>query len=166
MTMLELLITLGVIGILSVAAAPSLSDMLGGVRFDIHFGQLVRDLNLSRGEAVKRGSRVVMGVTDTLWSQGWRVFEDKDSDDVYDADGDEELLVRTSLSGVTLVGGDDFATFIRYTGSGKSNTSGKFILEAVDGSDKEIVCIGGTGRLKISQCPAAADPCELVDPCP
>ncbi len=164
MTMLELLIVLAIIGVISAISAPSLATLLGSIRFDIHHGQLVRDLNLTRGEAVKRGNRVVMRITSDLWASGWRVFEDKDADDAYTT-GDEELLVRSALSDATLTS-TDFPAFIRYTGSGASNTTGMFTLESTGSSSKEIVCIGGTGRLKLSQCPTALDPCELADPCP
>ncbi len=165
MTMLELLIVLAVIGVVAALTAPSLATLLGSIRFEMHYGLLVRDLNLTRGEAVKRGKRVVMQVTDSLWASGWRIFEDNDNDDVYDEVGDEELMVRAELTGVTL-SSTNFSSFIRYTASGASNTTGNFVLESTDASSKEVVCIGGTGRLKLSQCPSADDPCELVDPCP
>lgn len=84
-TMLEMLIVLAIGAILAVIAVPSFRDMLNTTRQKSALGLLASDLNLARGEAVKRNTRMLMCVrnaagTDcavgTNWQAGWVVCAD------------------------------------------------------------------------------------------
>jgi type IV fimbrial biogenesis protein FimT len=91
MTLLELLITLGILGIMSAIAVPSLMDTLSRMSVNTATRNINTALSLARSEAVKRGRDVSICPSadgaDCLagdWSVGWIVFVDANND----ADGD------------------------------------------------------------------------------
>lgn len=80
MTIIELLIVILIAGVLAVLAVPSLQSTLRSTRQNSAVGLLVSDLNLARGEAIKRNVRMLVCARNaggTLcaadWSQGWLV---------------------------------------------------------------------------------------------
>ena len=82
-TLIELVITLTVAGILMAVAAPSMWTFLGQNRLTSNTNELIADINLSRSEAIKRsattgicptaqgGSACVSGGD---WINGWLVY--------------------------------------------------------------------------------------------
>lgn len=126
-TIVELLIVIAVAGVLAVIAVPSMRDMVYDMRLRSAHGLIISDLNLARGEAIKRNSRVLMCVrnaagTDcaagTNWQAGWVVCYDDDRDgDCDDATGlippnPNPLVVRPALDPtLTLTG---LANLIRF----------------------------------------------------
>lgn len=79
------MIVVAIAAILALIAVPSFRDMLNSTRQSSALGLIVNDLNLARGEAIKRNVRVVMCVRnaagtdcDTVgtgldWRAGWVV---------------------------------------------------------------------------------------------
>ncbi len=108
-TLIELMITLAVIGVLIVLAPPMLANMLNSNRGIAHYNQLAGSLALARSESIKRGVIVsVCGSSNGTscntanWESGWLVFTDIDRDGSVDAgDGDTLLRVVAAL-------GDDY----------------------------------------------------------
>jgi type IV fimbrial biogenesis protein FimT len=87
LTLLELLLLLGMIGVLSMAAVPPLMDTLTRMNVTTAARTLTSALNLARSEAVKRGRDVlVCPSTDGSdcaagsWASGWIVFVDTNGD--------------------------------------------------------------------------------------
>ena len=82
-TMIELLVVMTIGGILAAVAVPGLRDMLRTTRQSSAFGLVMSDLNLARGEAIKRNARMLMCARDnavtnvtqcgTDWRRGWLV---------------------------------------------------------------------------------------------
>jgi type IV fimbrial biogenesis protein FimT len=73
-TLLELIVTISIAGILMALAIPSFSDMIRGSRLTTTINELVGSLNLARSEAVKRGTTVIVKAkTGTNWESGWTV---------------------------------------------------------------------------------------------
>lgn len=87
-TLVELLTTLAVAGVLVSVAVPSLALLMRVTRVSSASNELLASLLLTRSEAIKRGHRVVMcrsadGQTCApagTWAQGWIVFADLDGD--------------------------------------------------------------------------------------
>ncbi len=77
MTLIELLVTLAIVGILAAIAVPSFSTFFVSSRAQTQTANLVEALNYARSEAVRRGRNVTIQTTaaDTNWHGGWRVVE-------------------------------------------------------------------------------------------
>lgn len=93
-TLIEILITIAIAGILGITALPSLNDMLQRNRIAGEVNQIIGHLHLARSEAVKTSQRVVMCtsidgmncVRTNAWELGWIVFVDENSDREHNED--------------------------------------------------------------------------------
>ena len=158
LTLLELMITLAVAGILIASSAPSFTASIRNTRLVTQVNELQASLSMARSEAVKRNENVtVCRSSDSAsctgaWQDGWIVFLDIDGDGSVDGgDGDEVLRVHDSLSG------DNSLTFslanIVYGANGiaSSGVNGVFTLCDVRGTAhvKGLV-IGLSGRPRLA----------------
>lgn len=81
--LVELLIVLAIAAVLVGLAAPDLRGMILRHRLDAAVGDLFGAIDLTRSQAIARGSRVQLVPLDaggTNWSSGWVVFVDTDGD--------------------------------------------------------------------------------------
>lgn len=141
-TLIELMITLTVAGILGMVAAPAMSVFLknSGLRGSAY--ELMGALTLARGEAIKRGTRAVLcqraastagNSSNTLtcggdagdWSTGWLVFLDEDNDKSFNpANGDILLDTGSALAhGVRLRTNSQAVQALTYLPSGAAQIS-------------------------------------------
>lgn len=106
--MLELLITIAILGILVSVALPSFTEMLGRSNVNSATRTLGSAISLARSEAIKRGQDV--GICGSLngaicannaWNTGWVVVVDINNDGDY-VDTGELIRVYTPLSDMTL----------------------------------------------------------------
>jgi type IV fimbrial biogenesis protein FimT len=72
-TLLELMVTVAVLGVISMLAAPSFSQLLAAQRVRVTAYNIVGDLVLARSEAVKRGENVTVAPISSAWTNGWSV---------------------------------------------------------------------------------------------
>lgn len=91
-TLIELLVTLLIMGILLGLSLPSFQDTIERGITNSQVKLLLTSLNLARSEAIKRGTEVGICASDDsvdcdddAWSDGWIVFVDNNGD----ADGDD-----------------------------------------------------------------------------
>ncbi len=106
-SLVELLVTIAIAGIMAGLAAPSFSRMINANRIQTSASALQGDLMFARTEAVKRGIWVsVCASADqatcsgaNTWQTGWIVFYDKAGNGVFDASVDQLLKVRPALKG-------------------------------------------------------------------
>ncbi|MHB8474484.1 MAG: GspH/FimT family pseudopilin [Sulfuricaulis sp.] len=88
-TLIELIVTLTIAGILLAIAAPNMSNFIKDQRLSSQANDLIADLNLARSEAIKRGVNVTIckqnassttpqcdTTTADAWSAGWVTFID------------------------------------------------------------------------------------------
>lgn len=159
-TLVELIVTMVVAGILLAIAVPSFQSVIRNNQLSTQANEFISALNLARSEAVTRGTRVVVckSVNGSLctttgdWSQGWIVFADPDNNaNVNNAD--EIIRVRQKLDGtVTLVGGGDVASYVSFLANGFSQTvtgspqKGDFTLKASTGSKTIAINLNASGR--------------------
>jgi type IV fimbrial biogenesis protein FimT len=137
-TLLELIITLAIIGILIAAAIPSFKDLIRNTRLTTYSNELITSLNLARSEAIKRGTNVVVGANNQLagyyWSSaGWDVFivGDGRTNNLYYQSGKNDTLIRAypSLpSAFVLEGNGTITNAIQFQQDGTSNIAGSFAL--------------------------------------
>lgn len=89
-TLLELLITLAVIGVLASVAVPSFFELIQNNRLTADINKIATSLSMARSEAVKRGVNVKIAATDNSdssneWGKGWSVWLDENNNSVIDA---------------------------------------------------------------------------------
>jgi type IV fimbrial biogenesis protein FimT len=160
-TLMELMVTIAIAGILLGVAIPSFTSIISSNRLTTYANELVAALNLARSEAIKRGQQVVVRKTGTDWEDGWQVFVDIDRstparENVLDA-SDIVLRVYSKLpDSYTLRGNNNFTNFIRYQPDGSSNNIGSFVLcnnrdgnNIPEANTSKLLTINSTGRVHI-----------------
>ena len=92
LTLIELMVTLAVLSILILVAAPAFREAIMNVRMSALANDLMADLALARSEAIKQGRTVMIcpspaphtACSGTDWKVGWMVFVDADNDGRWD----------------------------------------------------------------------------------
>lgn len=132
-TLIELMIALGIMGVLMALAAPSWRDTILTMRMTAQANDLLTDISVARAEAVKRNLRTFLctssnltSCTGSTWSQGWIVVVDTNSDGSPNA-GESAVLKASpalatgnTLSVVGDYGGPGGSRYIPYRPSGTS----------------------------------------------
>jgi type IV fimbrial biogenesis protein FimT len=153
-TIIELMITIVVLGIALAFAVPNMQQFIMSNRLTSQLNLLASNLALARNEAVKQNARVVICATTdgesceeegVAWDDGWIVFVDRDADltpDELDDDACEEgategdclLINQSALSGPNvLTPGAGIPGLLSYDGSGAAFCS-------VDAGDANTPC--------------------------
>ena len=171
-TLPELLIVLAIVGMLLAAGMPSLRTYTQNQQLANAANAFLGALNLARGEAIRRGSRVDLAPRDgSKWESGWVVFANKpgDADLQFDA-GDELIYSHEQLpAGLVMATtlSDKSASYIAYNGNGRTRNnisdraplwgSWQFSLEG----RTRLVRLGILGRARICN-PADDGSCRLT----
>jgi type IV fimbrial biogenesis protein FimT len=141
-TLVELIVTLVVAGILMAIAVPSFKNVIKSTQLTTFSNDLVTTLNIARSEAVKRATEVTVcrssnsmsadvpatpvpacTTTGTGWETGWIVFVDADDDGTRDAN---EVLLKVHEpldTNITLRSGANVQNYLTYEARGTSNGS-------------------------------------------
>lgn len=153
-TLIEMMVTIAIIGILASIGMPAYKNTITSMRMSAEINALSNSLNFARTEAMKRGSTtsvcpVSSGActTSTDWSGGWSTFLNSTS---------TELLIAPSLSnGDTLT--STLTTPPQFNAAGYTFFTGKISLRDANNTTSMRRCIAFTsGTWKIdrgSACP-------------
>ena len=81
-TLIELVMTMAIAGILVTIAIPSFNSTITSSRITSYANDLVSALNLARSEAIRRGVQVIVSNEGALtqWRDGWTVCVETDGD--------------------------------------------------------------------------------------
>ncbi|MES2757301.1 MAG: GspH/FimT family pseudopilin [Pseudomonadota bacterium] len=133
-TLVELLVTLAVVGVLTSIAAPSFRGLVLDTRLSGQANDMLISMKFTRSEAIKRNARVTMcsssngtGCLATTaatasWQGGWIVFADEGV--VGTVDGTDTILrVQGALTGATLIGDGGVTNFVSYLGNGQTGAA-------------------------------------------
>lgn len=159
-TLLELLIVVAIVAILASFAVPSFQTSLANNRQTAELYGVLRDINISRSEAVKRGKRVVLCAGNEVdgciasadWSVGWIVFVDDDANDTKAAS--EELIRVGSLqySDFSLKGSSGIAQTIKFQPNGVAIATGTLSLcDRRGASHASAIILSASGKPKVSE---------------
>jgi type IV fimbrial biogenesis protein FimT len=105
-TLVELMITVGIVAILLSVAVPSYKYVTNANRIASEVNGLLGDLQLARAEAIKQGEPVTVCVSadgatctgGTIWSNGWIIFVDTNGNASKDA-GESIVRVQQPFKG-------------------------------------------------------------------
>ncbi len=124
-TLVESMIALSLLAILLVVAMPRYRAMIDTNRLSAAVNALSGSLQLARSEAVRRGQRVTLCVSDDGkscssaggWHRGWIVFHDADGNAQR---GSDEGLIQAQAAQpfLSIHGNQPVARYVSYTGHG------------------------------------------------
>lgn len=148
-TIIELAVTMLIIGIVVTLTAPAFSEFLMSQRRIDAAQQLASGIRTARTEAILRGQPVVIRAINEDWSQGWQI--------VVDPKGSEDDLVlteRTRSGKVPIFGNLHLVRQIRFNSLGvpsdKGSVSGRlFICATKEAVSHHAVIMAWTGRVRI-----------------
>ncbi len=155
-TLVEMLVTLSIVGLLAAVAIPSFAPMVNRQRLAMATNDLNLAFTLARSEAIKRGQRVAVApLVPETWTSGWRVFVDANDNGLFD--NDEEVLrvfsapeehigIEASGSGLKEVVSYNGAGFARQPG-GDGLALGRFVI-TYNKTDPRALCFS-TGRIRL-----------------
>jgi type IV fimbrial biogenesis protein FimT len=156
-TLVELMVTLAVFGILALAAVPAFNGYVNSNRLISETNTIVGALNFARSEAIKRRANISVCRSDNgtsctgtagTWNVGWIVFVNTDNDSPAQVDNLEEVLRVSGGFNDTLQASASLANFITYNANGFGNAQGQFVLCDSDAtvSSARTVSVSRIGR--------------------
>ena len=168
-TLVELIITLTIAGILIALAAPAMQTFVFDQRLTTQANDFIADLSLSRSEAIRRASNVVICKqggsvsspscsTSAAWGAGWVVFVDTGSPPDGALGSNETVLrIRQSLDGNNTLNAIPSSTnsiVFANTGLTTLSSSSEVAMRFCDsrGASKAVtVWVNFTGRARIDR---------------
>lgn len=164
-SLIELLATLSVIGVLLGMGLPSLTSHVHNTRVKTATQNLLESIELTRSRAVFSNKRTTLR-KQTQWENGWEVFIDSNNNGIKDA-GETTLQTQAKLAGVKVKANSPFANYISFIGSGEgryatgANNAGAFqagtftICPQTHGSGYEVI-VARSGRIRTQKIEALA----------
>lgn len=132
-TLIELMVTLGILVIVLSVAMPAYQSIIQNNRVRAVTTDLHSALVLARSEAVKRNANVVVTAVSGQWGNGWGITA-----------GAITVASQGSLAGVVIVGS---ATSVTFSPSGRANAAVDFSVTSTGGeADTRYLCLGVDGR--------------------
>jgi type IV fimbrial biogenesis protein FimT len=134
-TLLELMVTITVLGILLGLSVPMFKETIQNNRIVAQNNEFISGLNYARSEAIKRSDTVALCpstngtscTASTDWSTGWIVFNDLNADGALNGAEVALQVGPATTDGITI--NSPTFQFIRYTASGMlSGAAGTFSL--------------------------------------
>jgi type IV fimbrial biogenesis protein FimT len=153
-TLLELMITVGIIGLVTAIAVPSMGAYVKSERLTSQINTLVSHLVYARSEAITKSQQTVVCIssngtscTGTDWASGWIVFGDTDSNGTVN-NLETVLRVQQALSVNTLT--SNIGTSIVYDNRGfATSKTGTFSLcDDSEPANLKSIQISITGRVR------------------
>jgi type IV fimbrial biogenesis protein FimT len=125
-SLIELMITICIFTILLATAIPNFQNLINNQKISAASSDFFSSINLTRAEAIKRGTRIDMVANDGVsWESGWTIFVDLNNNLKVDA-GEKILMTHDETSKnftITSKFTDSTKTYISFTGNGRSRTN-------------------------------------------
>jgi type IV fimbrial biogenesis protein FimT len=159
-TLLELMVTLSVLGVLLAIGVPAYTNMTRANQISAQSNNLLQSFTLARSEALKRGLRVSVCPiknddtsacqTAADWASGWMVFEDDFGNAGALDVGDRPLQVFAAAPGITIT---TTSASVVYLASAAAQAQVSFDVSKAGctGDQKRTVSVATTGRASIQR---------------
>ncbi len=154
-SLIELMVTIAIVGILLLIGLPNMSDFIKNERLTSQINSLNSHLQFARNESVTRNSQVIVCSSSSgstcsgNWKDGWIIFVDKDANDSL-SDGDEIIKVHEALTGGTTLVSSGGSTIIYDNRGFSPNSSSTFSICDDRGASKgKAISISNTGRIRL-----------------
>lgn len=160
-TLMELMITVAVVGIVASLGVPSFQNMLNENRVTSLANELAASLNIARSEAIKRGTRVsvcksanVSSTSPTCsttanWQNGWLIFVDSGTKGTFDGSDIRLKVGQPSNSSAVITFNNNSDNYISYLPLGNSSSNGTLSI-CVGGIQRSIIIIS-SGRIRLTK---------------
>lgn len=163
-SLLEIMVTLAVIGVLVAVGAPNLTDFMRNQRLASSMSDLNSDLQLARSDSIRRNARVLVcprstttsttcatTVTTTTWTNGWLVCHDTDNDGACDATSATDpnpMRVRSAPASPLALTGP--AATVIFLPTGSANAAATFTMTGGTTTTRGIV-LSPSGSLRTTK---------------
>lgn len=158
-TLIELMVTVAIIAILAMLAAPSFNEAILSNKLASFANNFVASATLARGEAVKRNATVKMCssssgaacATSGGWQQGWIVFNDLDDDGTLDSN---ETLIQRQQALAADYSFTGNANSIAFQSVGVGTTAATLKLcraTPTAGNQERDIKVSATGRVSVAK---------------
>lgn len=159
-TLMELMVTVAIVAILAMAAAPSMRDFVIRNRSSAASNEFIGSVLRARNEAASRNSCMTMcvssngsscvGAAETAWNKGWIVFSNPacDASVVNPVATTDVLLTTSALNTDYTVTGPGGLIFFSATGRPRSSDVGAFKVryQTSTRSSNRTICVSPLGR--------------------
>jgi len=168
-TLVELMVTIGILAVLVAVAIPSFNSALISYRLTSISNTFVASAQLARSEAIKRNSKVTMcksadGLTCTAtgdWQQGWILYQDVNNNGVLNAPDDVVIHTESALAAKFSMTYD--LNYISYTASGGTEQidgaiqpgTVKLCSQSAPVGPARQMVINAVGRLRVAKDPVS-----------
>lgn len=157
-TLIELMITVAIVAILAMVAAPSFSQAILSAKLNGYANNFMASAQLARSEAIKRNSTVRLcrsadGVSCAAtgnWKQGWIVFHDVNNNGAVDS-VDTVIQAQQALSADYSFTGDSYSLTFQSIGAGATSAT-LIVCRATPspGSQEREIKVSATGRSSVT----------------
>ena len=143
-TLVELVVTIAIVGILASVAIPSFSSSIATTRARSVATDLYMTLVKARSEAVKRNTAVIISPGESGWNKGWTV---------YPANAEDMVLENHTIAAEVTISGPGN---VRYNSSGRVTGAVSFNISATMGAATAERCVAislsGLPTIKSAAC--------------
>ena len=156
-TILELVVTVGMVAIVVAIAIPAMQTFTQNDRLTTNINTLIGHLAYARSEAVKRSVQVSVCASNDAstcsgsWDDGWIVYIDADNDNSFTA-GEVVIRAQQALGGTNTLTATGIGTQITYDNRGFVNAASVGSLQLCDsrsGPYGKTIRITNTGRVRL-----------------
>jgi len=170
LTIIELMVTLGVLAITAAIAYPSFDAYVANSRLVTSANELTASIQLARAEALRRGVTTVLcrsanpgaatptcGGTANNWSTGWLIYALPDTSGERDYDSSTDTLIKTgpgAQTNVTITADTTANAWLAFKRDGTLNETAEAnysICDSRGASQGRLISISLTGRPNASR---------------
>lgn len=162
--MVELMVTVGIIAVVSAVAVPSFTNIIHSNRLADYSNSFVASAQLARGEAIKTNATVSMcassngsscdGSTVGAWRSGWIVFRDTNGNGSVGT-GETVIQVQQTINGSYRLNASATGALI-FQPSGVGSTSVTMTLCKISNTNQRTITLSVTGRATVANSTASS----------